>query len=330
MALRNAAPVAALTPPKNSEGDPRTVGVELEFSGLTAERAAEIVAASLGGRIERRHSRRFDVHAAQGLFAVELDSRWADPDFVEANAGDLPDDLRAALRRGVETVGVAVLDRIFPVELVCPPIPHPDLGLLRAVAADLADAGAIGTRHSAFSGFGLHFNVQIAASTVEHLLSVMRAYAILSFELRRDSRLALVRQAQHYIEPFSEAYKRHILAANYAPDLARFMDDHMRFNPTRNMELDLLPVFAHLDSERVAAALPGEKNSPRPTFHWRLPNCRIDEPDWEPGQDWSRWTQVEALAADAARLETLAARYLVDGPTSEFVARMRRLTDSIG
>ena len=38
--------------------------------------------------------------------------------------------------------------------------------------------------------------------------------------------------------------------------------------------------------------------SARPTFHYRLPNCRVDEPDWRIAHEWNAWVTVEALAAD--------------------------------
>ena len=201
--------------------------------------------------------------------------------------------------------------------------------MLRPIGTALADAGALGTAYSAFAGFGMHLNIEVARLDVSHLLAVTKAYLLLDFWLRRESRVALVRQLQHYIQPFPEAYKKHVLQPDYAPALDTFMDDYMRFNPTRNMELDLLPVFALIDPKRVDHALPGVKNSARPTFHWRLPNCRIDEPEWEPGQDWERWVAVERLASDDDQLNQLAQACQRDGPVTEFHARLRRFLDML-
>ncbi|SEA71455.1 amidoligase family protein [Rubrimonas cliftonensis] len=319
--------IAALSPPENAKGETRGVGVEIEFSGLDVAAASRAVADALDGEIEQVHHQRAHVHAAQGRFVVELDTRWADPDYVAEHAADLDPEIRRTLARGVSSVAGAVLSSVFPVEVVCPPIPHDRLGDLAPVIDRLARAGALGTRHSAFSGFGTHFNVEAARLTVDHILPIMQAYCLMDFSLRRDARIALIRRMQSYILPFPEAYKRHILAQDYRPHLSRFMDDHMTLNPSRDMELDLLPLFAHIDAARVRDALPDEKNSARPTFHWRLPDCRIDEPGWSLAEDWGRWAQVEALAADGDRLASLAASYLREGPTSDFAARVRRFID---
>lgn len=317
--------------PETADGEMRRVGVELEFSGLDCPTTAAVVARASGGLARQRSPYRYSVEADEGTYEIELDTRWADPDHVEAYAGDLPDALRADVADGVSRAAGTLLSAVMPVELVCPPIPHDRLrAVIGPVRRALAAAGALGTRHSAFSGFGMHLNVEVAAAEVEHLLSVMRAYVLLDFWLRRESRLALIRHARSYVEPFPEAYKQHILAPDYEPDMPRFMDDHMRFNPTRDMELDLLPVFAAIDPDRVRSTLPDEKNSARPAFHWRLPNCRIDEPDWAPVQDWERWVTVERLAVDRDRLGSLAEAYLSTGPRNEFEARMRRFMDLIG
>ncbi len=319
--------IADLPNSNNAQGEIRKVGVEVEFGGLLPAQAARVVAREFGVEPVQLDPFRYEVSTTHGRFVIELDTRWAHPDFVSTFASDLPEDIRKDVAKGISQAAGAMLSGVFPVEIVCPPIPYKELNILRPLSASLADAGALGTAHSAFSGFGMHLNVEVAALSVDHLLAVTRAYLLLDFWLRRESRLALVRQLQHYIQPFPEAYKRNVLSPEYEPDLRTFMDDYMRFNPTRNMELDLLPIFAFIDRARVEAALPGIKNSPRPTFHWRLPNCRIDEPEWEPAQDWDRWVAVETLAADAPQLDHLARAYLRDGPATEFQAQLRRFFD---
>jgi hypothetical protein len=49
---------------------------------------------------------------------------------------------------------------------------------------------------------------------------------------------------------------------------------------------------------------------PRPAFHYRLPNCMVDEPHWTVAREWNTWVAVERLAADAGRLEELSREYL--------------------
>jgi hypothetical protein len=49
---------------------------------------------------------------------------------------------------------------------------------------------------------------------------------------------------------------------------------------------------------------------PRPAFHYRLPNCRVDDPSWRVAREWNYWIAIEELAADRKRREAMTARYL--------------------
>ena len=96
-------------------------------------------------------------------------------------------------------------------------------------------------------------------------------------------------------------------------ELERLIDDYLRHNPTRNRALDLLPVLAHLDRDRVLSQAEGKHLvKPRPAFHYRLPNCMVDEADWTLASEWNRWVMVERLAGDPERLGRMSRRYLAD------------------
>jgi hypothetical protein len=95
--------------------------------------------------------------------------------------------------------------------------------------------------------------------------------------------------------------------------LPELIDDYLAWNPTRDRELDMLPLFAHLDPDRVARGASRHKVKARPAFHYRLPDSRIDEPGWGVVLDWNRWVQVERLAADRARLDAMAGAWLARG-----------------
>ena len=43
----------------------------------------------------------------------------------------------------------------------------------------------------------------------------------------------------------------------------------------------------------------------RPAFHYRLPDCKINEAGWSAATAWNRWVYVETLAADAELLQEL-------------------------
>ncbi|KZY92162.1 hypothetical protein A3744_19670 [Oleiphilus sp. HI0073] len=71
----------------------------------------------------------------------------------------------------------------------------------------------------------------------------------------------------------------------------------------------MLPLFAHIDEQRVREVVKDSRVKARPTLHYRLPNCEIDEPSWELWTVWQNWLQVESLANHKS-LPELAAEYL--------------------
>jgi hypothetical protein len=113
-----------------------------------------------------------------------------------------------------------------------------------------------------------------------------------------------------------------VLAPDYWPDQATFIQDYLALNPSRNRALDLLPLLAHLDPVAVKKALPGEKVNARPTLHYRLPNSDIDNPHWHLLDAWQDWQQVELLVQSPEQLDDLCRRYLrhLDRPLPDWVA----------
>jgi hypothetical protein len=88
------------------------------------------------------------------------------------------------------------------------------------------------------------------------------------------------------------------------------MDGYLKHNASRNRALDLLPLLTHIDAQRVRRAVSDPKIKARPTFHYRLPNCQIDKPDWNLAQSWNTWWVVEELANMPQELERLKTRFL--------------------
>jgi len=150
---------------------------------------------------------------------------------------------------------------------------------------------------------------------------------VLSPWLRAEIGVDPARRVLPFIGHFPDAYVRLVIDPGYAPDLGTLIDDYLEHNPTRNRELDLLPLFAHLDPGRVERALPDAHVKARPTFHYRLPNSRIDDPAWGGViEEWNRWLEVERLAADPARLEeacTAYRRHLDRSPLADWVEQAR-------
>lgn len=305
---------------QTEDGDTRRVGVEIEFSQLDCARAGEILQRIYGGRIEWSDSHRLDVRETSlGDIHVELDVRLAH--LKEADDDDAGDDdgqrsIRASFRRLVreieselaETIG-ELSSKWAPIEIAAPPLAWHRLAELEPILDALRDAGAAGTRHSLLSAFGTQLNPEVASTRTEHLLAILRAYLLLSAWLRDDIGVDLSRRVSPFIDSFPRPYADLVLASNYQPDRASLIDDYLDFNPTRNRELDLLPLFAELDFARVRQRLPREKIKPRPTFHYRLPDTRLDRADWTIAEEWRRWVTVERLAANRDLLAEGMSRY---------------------
>jgi len=84
--------------------------------------------------------------------------------------------------------------------------------------------------------------------------------------------------------------------------LPEIVDDYLQYNPTRNRGMDMLPLFKFIDKDRVLNGVKDERVNARPTFHYRLPNCEIEKPEWQLSRSWNIWCVVEHLAADSAGL----------------------------
>ncbi len=295
-------------------GDIRRVGIELEFGALDAGQAALVAEKVLGGRVRERDRHHFMLDETSiGDVEIELDTRWADPDFLRAMSADFPEEVKKRMSDLPEKAGRLigdVADLWLPTEIIAPPVPYDRIGFMVPLCEALAAHGATGTSRSIFGGFGLHLNVEVASLDAAYLTRITRAYLMLSGWLREETRIVLVRQLGHFIDPFPEDYARLVIDPDYAPDFDELLSDYIRLNPTRNRELDLLPILLHEDETAVRDRLPDEKINGRPAFHYRLPSCRLDEPDWKPLDDWSRWLVVERLAAEEALLTDLARNWL--------------------
>jgi hypothetical protein len=64
----------------------------------------------------------------------------------------------------------------------------------------------------------------------------------------------------------------------------------------------MLPVFMHLKPGLTSSLLDDTRTSARPTFHYRLPNCSLENADWTLASEWNRWVLVEQLADDEETL----------------------------
>ena len=289
---------------QTDDGRPRRVGVEIEFTGVDTEAAAGLVQTLFGGAIETLDKHRLAVRQTRfGDFEVELDASFAHPTTSEGGAGEdeagLSSELEAKLRATVGDLASVWL----PIEIVGPPVPLRDLPAFDDLVAALRAHHAEGTRASPLYGFGVQLNPEVASTHADDILRHLKAYLVLSPWLRQEIDVDPTRRLLPFADPFPEAYVRAVLSADYGPSLAQLIDDYLDANPTRNRELDLLPLFAHVDDARVRRRVPDPRIKARPTFHYRLPNSSIDDPNWGGiVSEWNRWVEVERLASDQARL----------------------------
>ena len=288
----------------NAEGRTRTVGIEIEFAGLTAEAAAKALSSTFGGGVNQKDPHAFMVKNSRlGDIAVELDLRYVHPDGKNKT---LLDNMGAKL---ASWVGSAIR-HVIPCELVTAPVPIDRLHEVDRALAVLREAGAKGTQDGALYAFGLHFNPEVPSPDAETIVSILKAFVLLNPWLRRQVAPDTTRFLLGFADPFPPDYVRLVVAPEYWPDIPRLIDDYLIANPTRNRDLDVLPLLVYLDEGRVRTRLPNEKINKRPTFHYRLPDARISDPGWSIAPDWNRWVAVERVAADRDRLESLGRAYL--------------------
>ncbi len=294
--------------PRTATGMPRRIGVEIEFAAVGAEEGAHIVRDRFGGRIVREDDHRFHIEDTRfGRFTCELDTQYAHrPKHADEPETGLQADVLAEMRRVFGDISALVM----PCEIVCPPLPLKALAALDDLVGTLVAAGATGTRASPFFAFGVQLNVEIARTSAAWITQILRAYLLLSPWLRDTMSLDLTRRAVSFADPFPQDYAAQVLAPGYRPDLGGLVADYLYANPTRNRELDLLPLFAELAPTRVRAAIDDPRVNARPAFHYRLPDANLGEPRWSLRLEWNRWCVVERLAARPALVEAMAADYL--------------------
>jgi hypothetical protein len=311
---------AELPQSRNEAGEIRRVGVEMEMADIELADMAEEVVRRFGGTHEPGGA---FVHRVvdtrYGEFRMELDS----------NLLKEREYLKFLQRLGVEVDPEARLDQVLsdlagivvPHELVAPPIPWTALGEMDELREGLRLRGARGTHASLLYAFGLQLNIEAARLEADYLRDILRAFVLLYDWLMERGGVDLSRRFTPYVNVFPGRYARRILDADYAPEMAGLIDDYLQDNPTRNRPLDMLPLFAYLDEARVMGA-PVERHlvKARPAFHYRLPDCRIDESDWSLARPWNDWVAVERLAADPQRLQALSRAAL--GSTGHALGRI--------
>lgn len=285
-------------------GEPRHVGVELEFSGMEFRNTVKLLAAVLDIPASTHSSAEASLeHPEWGEFVVEVDSKLA-KQLAKSRAegrGSSDDPLAEWL--------VNLTTELVPLEVVCPPIPMRQLPVLDAMVNALREAGAEGTAESVVYAFGVHINTELPALNAKTIARYLKAYVIAQDWLVRRHRVDMTRRFTPYIDLYPGGYCRRVLSYRDDVDLDTILDDYLEYNATRNRALDMLPLFKHLAEDRIVAAIADSRINARPTFHYRLPNCEIERGDWCLSESWNLWCVLETLAEDGELLEELSDQY---------------------
>lgn len=275
---------------RTARGAVRRVGVEIEFLGISARTAAQALARAFGGTCVEEDPHAFHVpDTAIGRLGVELDLRHAHPRRTAAQRLRLTPALAA-------WIGTA-LAGVVPRELITAPLPFDELHRVDEAVRALRAAGARGAGTTWLGSLGLHFNIDPPDLDAGTITAVLKAFLLRNARLRRETAGRGLAPA-FLPAPYPDDYVRRVVAPDYWPDLPTLAEDYLAANPTRNRDLDLLPLFLHLFPDRVRAALPHEKIGSRAVFHYRLPQAHVSDPAWSIADAWNGWAGVEALAGD--------------------------------
>ena len=275
--------------------------------GLSVADVSQIVASCLNGKVRKDTPyEHFVTGDDAGEWGVELDYAH-----LKELGREQPADLEilALINEVAEGVLRAGAEAIVPVEIVSPPLPMRRLADVQALIARLRSEGAKGSGAGVTYAFGMQFNPELPDLDVNTISRYLKAFFCLYDWLAERSKVDLTRRLTGFSAAFPERYVRQVIDPDYWPDQSTLLDDYLRENPTRNRALDMLPLFMHLDEQRLRAVVDDPRVKPRPTLHYRLPNCEIDRKDWGIHLAWGDWLVVESLANDQDQLDRLCNDY---------------------
>jgi hypothetical protein len=301
-------------PPKlnNRDGKERSAGFEFEFTGVEMADAADMIVDLYGGEVEQISGYEFKVHCTEfGSFSLELDASLFLNKKYEGVLKSVGIDVEKLKNKAkLEDTLRDMASTIVPFEIITPPIQISKLEALNKLVDKLREWKAKGTGSSFFYAFGLHINPEVPELSAESLTRHLKAYVMLDAWIRQDAEIDISRKLTPYINEYEMGYIRYILREEYQPDLETLITDYFLYANSRNRPLDMLPVFMFMDEEFTQNLLKKELTSARPTFHYRLPNCSIEDENWSLAEEWNRWRLVECLANDEKMLNQYARKFL--------------------
>lgn len=298
--------------PNTQDGEARRMGIEIEFAGVESSDIVSAIQGLLGGDVDWQSPFDIDINNTQlGNFKVELDSNSIKKVGQDSNIkGDLADAKPSMEKSYIETVS-SVASALVPWEVVSPPIQFANLEKLFPLVEQLREAGAKGTRDQLHYAFGVHLNPELNDLQANTIVNYLKSFFCVYEWIKHTEKTDAARRITPYINHFSADYVKLVLDAEYAPSMPQLIDDYLEHNATRNRSLDMLPLFSHIDGEKVKQAVHDDRVKARPTFHYRLANCDIDNPQWNLNNSIETWMLVEHLAYHSA-LQEICDAYLVE------------------
>ena len=313
MTTTSGRPARFALPPvmQTTDGRVRRAGFEFEYAGPDIKLSARIVGDVFGGEHIVRSTFEHFVRTDLGDFSIEIDASLLKDKKYEKTLRAIGIDPEKTNTEWLEHALLDTFSTLVPIEIGTPPIPFDHLDRLDELRQRLHEANAKGTRASILYAFGFHINPELPSDDPGVIRDFLRAFLLLYPWMKQQAEVDVMRRISPYINPFPDEYARQILRADYPVSRERLIDDYLALNPTRNRPLDMLPVLAHLDRARVISRVEDPHLvKPRPAFHYRLPNCMLDEPDWRVAREWNTWVAVERLAYDPRRLAEMSRDYL--------------------
>ncbi|MGM0598145.1 MAG: amidoligase family protein [Myxococcota bacterium] len=295
----------------NFQNKKRKFGFEIEYTDLEITKSAAIIQKTLGGKVKKQSDLIYSINTDLGEFEVTLDVNLLQD--LSRQAEQKKQEKLINLEKETKDLLTPIVDSFMPYEIVAPPLEFEDFPKLTKIVDKLRKAGAKGTKAGLIYAFGIHINAELPSLEVNSILSYLQSFLLLDEWLEEEMEIDFSRKLTPFIKPFSQKYKNLVLNPEYKPQRTQFINDYLEFNPTRNRPLDLLPVFAFINKDKIDDEIDSNLVQARPTYHFRMANCRIDEAEWNLQVEWNSWIVVEYLAHN----NQLRARMLKDYAASE-------------
>lgn len=312
---------------RNEKGELRKTGFEIEFSGIALEEAAKCIIKLYGGEEKRENFfNREIINTSLGKFSLQIDAQVLSNKKYEQL---LVKTGLVSAEPEIEKLMEAVASIVVPYEISAPPVTYDDFPEIDKLRKALCECKAKGTKSSFLYAFATHINPELPAINVPTIINYLRAFFLLYPWIYEKSEIDFSRRVTNFINPFPEDYIRLILEKNYKPDFHDFANDYHAYNPDRNRPLDLYPLLAYMDKDKIKKWTDLGKVSARPTFHYRLPNSLIDNPEWSLASEWNCWVLVESLADNKEKIDTLTEEYLsMDNSSNGFKTKWISKTEA--